>query len=97
LQFLVELIIDLFVYGFIDLPFLKSKLEKNIEKLKSEEWFKQLEDDARYSYIIWNNRKVKRFLVKDRNIRLLRTDEQVRNEFIDLVKHEHVKYVGRNY
>ncbi len=91
---LVGFFFDLFVYGLLDLPYFKSKWEKNMDKLIDEEWFKQLNDDFRYSYIIRNNKKVKRILAKDDNIPLLQTDEQFRNDFIALVKDEHVKYVG---
>lgn len=73
----------------------KTKLQKNIEQLTTEDWFKPLYDDIRYSYIIWNNKKVKRFLLKTENVKLLKTDEEIRNQFISLVKIEHKKYMKK--
>jgi DNA-dependent RNA polymerase auxiliary subunit epsilon len=96
MSFLFEIITNMLLYGFIDLPFLKSKLEKNIEQLMKEKWFSDLYQDARFEYIISNNKKIKRFLVKSENVEQLIKDEKTRNEFITLVKDEHLNFVRVN-
>jgi hypothetical protein len=91
LGFLADVFFNILIYFYHP----KSKLEKNIEELKTEDWFKQLYEDIRYEYIIWSNKKVKMFLLKKENIQLLKTDEQVRIEFIDLIKSEHARFMKR--
>lgn len=76
------------------IPTSKSKLEKNIGELRGEEWFSQLDKDYRYNYIIWNNKKVKRFLSKPEHIKLLKSSEEERESFIALVMKEHKKFTG---
>ncbi|MBV7504391.1 hypothetical protein KW850_03820 [Bacillus sp. sid0103] len=90
-----DFIIDLicFIIEAI-IPTPKSKLEKNIEELKEEEWFSELHKDVRYHYIIWNNSKVKRYLKKPENIKILKSSEEGRDKFIELVIKEHKKFVG---
>jgi hypothetical protein len=91
---IVDLIVDL-LGGLLEwiIPTPKSKLEKHIEELKSEDWFFQLDQDYRYNYIIWNNRKVKRFLGRPQNIKILKSNEEEKEKFIRLVMQEHEKFV----
>jgi hypothetical protein len=88
--FLFELIANVLLFFYTP----KSKLEKSLDKLRDEKWFSTLMDDYRYSYIIWNNRKVKRFLVKPENVEILIKNETEREKFIRLVEIEHRKFVG---
>jgi hypothetical protein len=88
--FLFELIANALLFFYTP----KSKLEKNIDKLRNEIWFSTLMDDYRYSYIIWNNRKVKRLLIKPENIEILMKNEIEREKFIRIVEIEHRKFVG---
>jgi len=90
LEFFFALISEAILYFFIP----KSKLEKNVEILKKEEWFATLEEDYRYNYIIWNNRRVKRFLSKPKNLELLVEHSEAQKEFTDLIKKEHIKYTS---
>ena len=76
------------------IPTPKSKLEKNIDELRGEEWFLHLDNDLRYNYIIWHNNKVKRILKKPENIKVLKSSEDEREKFIELVMKEHKKFVG---
>jgi hypothetical protein len=88
--FLFELIANALLFFYTP----KSKIEKNMDKLRNEKWFSTLMDDYRYSHIIWSNRKVKRILVKSENIELFIKNEKEREKFIKLVEHEHRKFVG---
>jgi hypothetical protein len=88
--FLFDLIVNALLFFYTP----KSKLEKNIDKLRNEKWFSTLMDDYRYSYIIWSNRKVKRILVKSENVELLINNETEREKFINIVEMEHRKFVG---
>ena len=88
--FLFEIFANALLYLFTP----KSKLEKNIDKLRNEKWFSTLYGDYRYSYIIWHNRKVKRFLIKSENVELLTKNEQEQEKFTNLIKQEHSKFVA---
>jgi hypothetical protein len=92
-KIIIEFIVELLASAGITVT-TKSKLEKNIDKLRNEKWFSSLIQDARYEYVIWNNRKVKRILVKVENVDLFIGSEQEREKFINLVKQEHKKFVG---
>jgi len=89
LEFIYGLIGETFLYFFIP----KSKLEKNVDKLKQKDWFVTLEKDYRYNYIIWNNRKIKRYLIKSSNLENLIENEQVQKKFTELIKQEHLKFI----
>ncbi|MFJ5717653.1 hypothetical protein [Neobacillus sp. NPDC093127] len=89
-DFIVELLSSL-LQSII--PTSKSKLEKNINQLMGEEWFSQMNNDYRYNYIIWHNRKVKRFLSKPENVKILKSKEDEKEKFIRLVIQEHQKFV----
>ncbi|MCM3117705.1 hypothetical protein M3610_20750 [Neobacillus sp. MER 74] len=92
---IADFIIDL-IGALIEamIPTPKSKLEKNINELKEEEWFADLDKDVRYNYIIWHNNKVKRFLKKPENVKILKSSEWEREKFIQLVIKEHKRFVG---
>jgi hypothetical protein len=94
-DFIVDLIGDL-ISGLVEaiIPTPVSKLEKNIDELRKEEWFLQLDNDIRYNYIIWNNSKVKRILKKPENIKLLKCSADEREKFTHLVIEEHKRFVG---
>ncbi|MEH7439444.1 hypothetical protein V7182_18370 [Neobacillus drentensis] len=72
----------------------KSKFEKHLIRLREEDWFTSLEMDVRYSYIIHQNRKVKRFLSIEKNIKMITSMDFERENFINLVKEEHAKFTG---
>jgi hypothetical protein len=94
-DFLVNLIGDL-IGGLVEaiFPAPMSKLEKNIDELKEEEWFSNLNQDVRYNYIIWHNKKVKHYLRKTENIKVLKSSADEREKFILLVIKEHKRFVG---
>ena len=96
-SFLFDLLIDLaggVIEFFIPDWSPKSKFEKNIIRLREEDWFATLEKDVRYSYIIHQNRKVKRFLSNEKNIKMITSMDFERENFIHLVKEEHAKFTG---
>ncbi|MBT2659075.1 hypothetical protein J7E81_28285 [Bacillus sp. ISL-18] len=94
-DFLADLLGDLFG-GLVEaiFPTSKSKLEKNIDELTEEEWFSNLYQDVRYSYIIWHNKKVKHYLRRTENIKVLKSSADDREKFIQLVIKEHNRFVG---
>lgn len=77
-------------YYFTD----ETKLEKNVKMLAGQKWFDELTKDYRYSYIIWNNKRISRYLCENTNIRLLEKHEEEQKKFIDMVKQEHRKFAG---
>jgi hypothetical protein len=62
--------------------------------MAKEKWFEELLSDYRYGFIIRNNNEIRSFLAQPANIDLLKTDEQARKEFVDLVISEHKKSIG---
>ncbi len=93
----IELLLDLageIIEYFIPDQATESKFIKHIERLKEEEWFATLEKDYRYSYIIYQNRKVKRFLCNEKNVKMILSMDVEKENFINLVKEEHKKLTG---
>jgi hypothetical protein len=90
LEFIFGLIAESFLLFFIP----ESKFEKNVEKLKQEDWFVTLNEDYRYNYFIWNNSKVKRFISKSNNLNMLLIDDVEQKKFIELIKQEHLKFIS---
>lgn len=78
--------LDIFVYN--------SEHKTVIRELNKEPWFQDLMSDFRYSHIILNSIEVEKFLIKEGNFELLKTDDETRKAFIDLVKEQHKKYVS---
>ena len=70
----------------------KTKFEKNITRLKEEDWFSALERDYRYAYIIYENRTIKRFLSNEKNVKMIISMDMERENFINLVKEEHARF-----
>ncbi|MCQ6280625.1 hypothetical protein [Bacillus sp. EB600] len=70
----------------------KSKFEKHIIRLKEEAWFSSMEKDYRYSYIIYQNSRVKRFLSSEKNVKMIISMDEEKERFINLVIEEHVKF-----
>lgn len=90
---LYELFCDL-LYGHFFLTYnWPRKINKITKALSSEDWFNQLYNDHRYNYIINYNQVVKEYLSKPGIIRLLKENEKYRQEFIQLVRDEHNKFV----
>ena len=61
-------------------------------RLKEEAWFSSLEKDYRYSYIIYQNSRVKRFLSSEKNVKMIISMDEEKERFINLVIEEHVKF-----
>jgi hypothetical protein len=61
-------------------------------RLKQEAWFSSLEKDYRYSYIIYQNSRVKRFLSSEKNVKMIISMDEEKERFINLVIEEHVKF-----
>jgi hypothetical protein len=76
------------------IPSPEAKFEKHINRLKEEAWFAELEKDYRYTYIIHQNRRVRRFLCSEKNIKLILSMDEEREKFINLIKEEHVKFTS---
>ncbi|NHM30846.1 hypothetical protein [Neobacillus terrae] len=90
--FIVELLFDLageIIGHFIPERALETKFQKNINRLKEETWFGELEKDYRYEYIIYQNSRVKRFLSSEKNIKMITSMDEERDDFINLIKEEH--------
>lgn len=71
----------------------KWRLEKNILLLKHDLWFAELEEDFRYNHLIWNNRKVTRYLGVENNVKKLLQDDDEKAKFKKLLTYEYVKFI----
>jgi hypothetical protein len=91
MEFFIDLIAALLM-GFSP----KSRMEKNMEKLKQEEWFLSLCEDYRYQHILFHSKKVKRTLCNNQIVEQLLSNAQERQWFIEMVKQEHEDYVKLN-
>ncbi len=89
IEFGLEMMIEVSSYFFTP----HRRLEKNIRFLKEEPWFAELENDFRYNHLIWNNRKVMRYLGISRNVEKLAKDDDERMKFRKLLTYEHVKFI----
>lgn len=72
----------------------ETKLEKHVKMLSGEKWFDELVKDYRYSYIVWNNKRVGGYLMKLSNIQLLKKHEEEQDKFKEMVKWEHRKFTN---
>ncbi|RLQ91546.1 hypothetical protein [Planomicrobium sp. Y74] len=88
-EFILEIMIEISSYFFTP----KKRLEKNIRLLKKDHWFAELEDDFRYNHLIWNNRKITRFLGVPNNVEKLIKDDDEKAKFKKLLTYEHVKFI----
>lgn len=88
-EFIIDLAIDIASYFFTP----KTRLEKNVGILKNDPWFAVLEDDFRYNHLIWNNRKVTRYLGLNRNVDKLLKDDDEKAKFKKLLTYEHIKFI----
>ncbi|WP_422122564.1 hypothetical protein DHX103_12250 [Planococcus sp. X10-3] len=89
LEIILELIAHVFSYFFTP----RRRLEKNVKVLKHDKWFADLEDDFRYNHLIWNNRKVIRYLAVNSNVAKLLKDDDEKAKFKKLLTYEHVKFI----
>jgi hypothetical protein len=69
-------------------------VEKQIAKFGAEQWFRELEADYRYGYVIWNSSQVGKYLADDENISLLLKLPEERAKFTRLVLQEPQKFVA---
>ena len=90
---MVEVIVELLGYAFSYFVTPRRRLEKNVELLKKEPWFAELEDDFRYNHIIWNNGKVIRYLALNSHIDKLLKDDDEKEKFKKMVTYEHIKFI----
>ena len=88
-EFIAEILFEIAAYFFNP----QKKLQKNVGVLKSDPWFAELEDDFRYNHLIWNNRKVMRYLALTSNVEKLLKDDDEKTRFKKLLTYEHIKFI----
>ncbi|MEM5621324.1 hypothetical protein AAHB56_08220 [Bacillus thuringiensis] len=72
------------------------KLKHHIAKLSEFEWFRKLHEDTKYTRLIWNNRKNKKFILSSTNMEALINSEKKQKEFVRLV-HDEYKKEDKNF
>ncbi|MFD0048038.1 hypothetical protein ACFVHQ_01650 [Actinomycetes bacterium NPDC127524] len=70
-------------------------LARHINRLRKEDWFYELERDYRYEYIISQNSRVRKFLSREKNIKLITNVDAEKDKFIKLIEEEHHKFTTR--
>ncbi|WP_459503203.1 hypothetical protein [Bacillus sp. C1] len=66
-------------------PRTDAKLKHYIAKLSEQEWFRNVHEDIRYTGLIWNNRKIKKFILAPINVKLLTKSKEKQEELIQLI------------
>ncbi|MEC2258921.1 hypothetical protein [Bacillus thuringiensis] len=67
------------------------KLKHHIAKLSELEWFRNLDEDPKYTSLIWSNRKIKKYILSSTNMEALIKSEKKQKEFVHLVQDEYKK------
>ncbi|MFD6510499.1 MULTISPECIES: hypothetical protein [unclassified Bacillus (in: firmicutes)] len=67
------------------------KLKHHIAKLSEFEWFRNLHEDKKYTSLIWNNSKIKKYILSSGNMDGLLKSERKQTEFVQLVYSEYKK------
>ncbi|WP_243522081.1 hypothetical protein [Bacillus pseudomycoides] len=72
-------------------PRTDAKFKYHIAKLSEQEWFRDMHEDIRYTGLIWNNRKIKKFILSPANMKLLTKSKEKQEELIQLIHSEYEK------
>ncbi|MCD4647263.1 hypothetical protein AR454_09515 [Bacillus mycoides] len=67
------------------------KLKHHIAKLSEFEWFRKLNEDRKYTSLIWSNRKIKKYILNSTNMEAIINSEKKQKEFVHLVQDEYKK------
>ncbi|MED0889710.1 hypothetical protein S3E15_01455 [Bacillus mycoides] len=67
------------------------KLKHHIAKLSEFEWFRKLNEDTKYTSLIWSNRKIKKYILNSTNMEAIINSEKKQKEFVHLVQDEYKK------
>ncbi|MFU8692711.1 hypothetical protein ACNA6I_23135 (plasmid) [Rossellomorea sp. FS2] len=81
---IASVLLGILFLGAIDLDDIKYK--KNINKLKKENWFKELADNGVYYSKFHDDPVVREFLMKENIVKDMKEDERKREEFEKLLK-----------
>ncbi|TWT09349.1 hypothetical protein [Planomicrobium sp. CPCC 101079] len=94
-EFIIRVIGSLLIFKaeqkVVDYLLEPSTFEKNVVRLKQEEWFSLLVSDYRYEHTIRYNSKVKQFLEDPHNADRLVNDQEEQKKFVALVHRERAK------
>ncbi|QWG67211.1 hypothetical protein EXW32_12330 [Bacillus mycoides] len=52
------------------------KLKHHIAKLSEFEWFRKLNEDTKYTSLIWSNRKIKKYILNSTNMEAIINSEK---------------------
>ncbi len=95
LEFLIRIVGSLLVFKVeqkvVDYLLEPSQYEKNVERLKQEEWFSVLMADYRYEHIIRYNREVKQLLEDPQHVERLADNGEERKKFVAYIHREYAK------
>lgn len=84
LDFFLELLTGIF--GLSSETLNTQKIDKNIEKLRSNSWFEQIYQDETYHRLFFVSRKVRGYLQSSRRVNRIMTTEKARSSFIQLLE-----------
>lgn len=78
-----SILLGLLFGGGIDLDDIK--FQRNIRKLKKEAWFRKLESDGLYYERIYQNPKVREYLLQDKVVDRITKNENEKEHLIQLI------------
>ena len=87
----MSLLFDVIADIILFFPRNDMKLNHHIAKLSEIEWVRMLDEDTKYTRLIWSNRKIKRFILSSTNMEALINSEKKQKEFVQLVHDEYKK------
>ncbi|SFC94033.1 hypothetical protein SAMN05443252_10939 [Bacillus sp. OV322] len=91
IEFLFEIAVEA-VFHWLPKRSREKILARHINRLRKEDWFCELERDYRYEYIICQNSRVRKFLSREKNIKLITNVDTEKDKFIKLIEEEHHKF-----
>ncbi|MGG3563224.1 hypothetical protein ABES03_16665 [Neobacillus rhizosphaerae] len=82
LHFLLHLVEGLFISSGSGSVLNTQKIDKNIDLLKEQAWFKQLYEDERYHRLFFVNRRVRKYLQSTIRVKRIISNPNVQQKFL---------------
>jgi len=82
LHFLLHLVEGLFISSGSGIVLNTQKIDKNIELLKGQAWFKQLYEDERYHRLFFVNRRVRKYLQSTIRVKKINSNPKAQQKFL---------------
>jgi hypothetical protein len=82
LHFLLDLVEGLFISSGSGIVLNTQKIDRNIDLLKGQAWFKQLYEDERYHRLFFVNRRVRKYLQSTIRVKKIISNSKAQQKFL---------------